>query len=220
MPRLALAPFLLLMLPIAPAGASAQESARTVSWSVDSPARPCVRALVAGDLDFIGRVEGAVMNGRARAERFLFGEVVDGSLRRAVIVHFEGMVDASGTFDYPRFRMDTLAGAEYLHQVWPIPAFDLFTTEPFASLLLAHDIDVEADWLVNRWARVVDAERRNEILLFYLEPSSAFTVPIATMREDWQPQGIAGSSHGALEAAFIERARAALRLERRACGAG
>ena len=205
---------LLFSLGLLPAAASAQ---RSVAWSVDSESLPCIRVLVDPGLEYLGRAEGAVMDGRARAERFLFGTVEDGRLTRAAIAHFEGMV-GDGTFDYPRFRMDTIAGDEYLHQVWPIPEFALFASAPLDSVLAARGIRADADWLVNRWARVVDAERQHEILLFYLEPAATLGVSVAALREDWQPQGIAGASHAALEAAFIGRARRAIRPVAGPCG--
>ncbi len=196
------------------AGATTAQSARYHAHLVASDADPCVRVHLDPAFTFLGRVEGAVMNGTGHAERFVFGDVVQGELRRAAIVHFEHFLpDNARTFEYPRFRMDTLAGVEYLHQIWPQPQNQIFATAPLDSLLKAHGILAQPDWLLNRWARVVSADRKHELLLFYLESGATLGADISKLAAQWQPQGIAQPMYQQLEAEFIKRARAAVHVE-------
>ena len=209
-------PGLVALLLILPSAAAAQ---RTVHHLVESAAQPCIRVAIDPELRYLGRVEGPVMGGRARAERFVFGVLEGGALGRTVIVHFEAMMpDSAGAFNYPRFRLDTIAGEEYLRQVWPAPGFELFRTGPIADLLRAHDILAESDWIMHRWARGLGEDKRSEMLLFYLEPVSAVGSTVAELATDWEPRGIAGPSHAALETAVMERSRGAIHIEPAPCG--
>ena len=211
-----IAPMYVALLVMLPAAAAAQ---RTVHHVVESNARPCMRVAVDPELTYLGRVEGPVMGGRARAERFVFGALQAGALGRTVIVHFEAMEpDSAGAFTYPGFRLDTIAGEEYLQQVWPAPQLPLFATEPIAGLLRDRGISAEPDWILHRWARGLGEDKRSEVLLFYLEPVSTLGTTAEELGADWDPRGIAGPTHVALEAALMQRARDAIHVEPASCG--
>ena len=157
---------------------------------VRSSTLPAIAVRVDPALPYLGRVEFEV-NGRARAEQFYFGEITGGKLARTVIVHFEHFLESNDlTFNYPAFRMIAVGKHDYLHQSWPIAGLGLFENASVAELLKARGVQIDPDWLVNRYARVVDAARKHELLLFYLEPGTSATVPFKMLEAEAHPSGV------------------------------
>ena len=157
---------------------------RRVVQAVESDSLPRIRVEVDPAFGYLGRVDLDVA-GAATAEQHLFAEVTAGVLGRMVIVHFERWNPGSAnSFEYPRLRMDTLGGEEYLHQLWPLPAFDLFKRPELVAFLTAKGLRAGDDWLMSRWVRAVDPAKKHEIILFYLEPGDASPVPVRDLVRD------------------------------------
>jgi hypothetical protein len=166
-----------------PAPAPPAPQRRCVEHVVTSTDLPKIAVRVDEALDFLGRVEGDAMGGRARTEQFFFAEARDGRVRRMVIVHFEGAVPGADLhFRYPRLRMETLGGEEYLHQSFPEEDWDLFASPKVAELFTSRKIELPRRWLVDRYVRAVDAELRHEVILFYLEPAGDLPAPVDDLR--------------------------------------
>lgn len=206
----------LVLSPVAQAVAETPPS-RAVVQTVTSSALPRLTVSVDPSLPYIGRGEGIAMEETARYERFLFGEVKDGKLVRAAIVHFEEMIPGKngGAFNYPRFRMASLGGEEYLHQIWPMPTNEVLDGEDLRALLSARGIKVEGPWLVGRYARGVGADKQHEILIFYMESEAALGSPVEPLIPLWTTpmgQGIAGPKAKAVESGFIERQKKAVTI--------
>ena len=93
-------PFALLALTVAPL-----EAQRRIEQAIHSDTLPRVSVTVDPVLGYLGQLELDV-GGRAKAEQHLFGELREGRLARAVIVHFEHFLPANThTFEYPRLRI-------------------------------------------------------------------------------------------------------------------
>lgn len=185
-----LATFILpaLLLAVPPQTPDAPRGRRLVQY-VQSDALPLASIGVDASLPFIGRVEFDV-RGRARAEQFFFSEVRNGRLGRTAIVHFEYFLpDNDATFGYPDFRLVQLAGQAFLHQTWPTADYGIFRQAEVKAMLDAHGLTAEADWITNRYARVMD-DPKHELLLFYLEPASGFSTPMADMTAEAHPSGV------------------------------
>ena len=155
-----------------PAVAQTATAGRSVHHLLESPALPRVEVRVAGDLAYLGVVRYEVGSG-AGVEAFVFADTAGGKLRRAFIAHFEGYPPASDrTFAYPRLEMTRLGADEYLHQTWAIRQFGLFEIPAVKEFLRERRLAAEPSWVVDRYVRVVDAARRNEVIFFYLESAS------------------------------------------------
>ena len=158
-----------------PAGTAVSQDARPsrqVHHVLESPALPRVRVQVAPDLAYLGAVRYEVPTG-ARVEAFIFGDTADGRLRRAFVAHFEGYpagVDRS--FNYPRLEMARLGADEYLHQTWALKQFGLFEIPAIREFLAERGIAAGPGWVMDRYVRTVDPERRHEMIFFYLESSA------------------------------------------------
>ena len=196
-------PVILLHLTIVPL-----EAQRRVEQVIHSDTLPRVSVTVNPALGYLGRLELDV-GGRAKAEQHLFGELREGRLARAVIVHFEHFLPANThTFEYPRLRMTQLGRHEFLHQTWPIPDWGLFRRPEMASFLEQRGIEAEPDWIVSRYVRVVSDDRKHEFIIFYLEAGASLAVPVAELL----PDGRARGEWAAIEHGLIERAAAAFEV--------
>ena len=163
---------------------------RRVEQTVRSAALPRVAVRVDPALPYLGRVEFDV-NGRARVEQFLFAEITDGTLGRTLVVHFEHFLPSNDfTFEYPALRMVTIGKHDYLHQTWAMEGLGLLQRPAVSELLTTRGVRVEADWFLNRFARVVDAAKKHELLIFYLEPARSAPVPFATLAAAAHPSGV------------------------------
>lgn len=181
---------------------------RRVEQTIRSDTLPRVSVTVDPTLGYLGRLDLDV-GGRARAEQHLFGEIIEGRLGRALIVHFEHFLPANDhTFDYPRLRMTRLGTHEYLHQTWPLPDWDLFRLPEMRRFLEQRGIAAGTDWIVSRYVRVVSDDRKHEFIIFYLEPGRGLPMPVADLR----PEGRARDQWPGIERGLIERAEAAFEV--------
>lgn len=184
------------------------EAQRRVEQTIHSDTLPRVAVTVDPALGYLGRLELDV-GGRARAEQQVFGELRDGRLARAVIVHFEHFLPGNDhTFEYPRLRMTRLGRHEFLHQTWPLPDWELFRFPEMVSFLDQRGIEAGTDWIVSRYVRVVSDDRKHEFIIFYLEAGASLRVAVADLR----PEGRARSEWPAIEQGLIARAAAAFEV--------
>ena len=157
------------------AGAAEAQDARAgrqVHSVLESPALPRVRVRVAPDLAYLGAVHYEVPTG-ALVEAFVFGDTADGRLRRAFVAHFEGYpAGVDHSFDYPRLEMARLGADEYLHQTWALRQFGLFEIPAIREFLAGRGIAAGPSWVMDRYVRTVDPDRKHEVIFFYLESSA------------------------------------------------
>jgi hypothetical protein len=137
-----------------------------------SESLPEISIHISPDLTYFGQLSIKVGD-VAEAEEHVFAKTVHGKLRRVFIAHFEHFLPGNDHFfDYPHLRMANLGGQEYLHQTWALADFELFELPEMREFLKSHKIAAEANWLVDRYVRVVDEGRKHEVILFYLEAAS------------------------------------------------
>ena len=118
------------------------------------------------------------MEGKAKVEQFIFGQVKQGKLGKTMIVHFEHFLPTNDlTFIYPRLHMATLGKHEFLNQTWAIKDYGLFKRDKVKEFLAKNGLQAEPDWLVNRYVRAVDENKKHELIFFYMEPASSVSIP-------------------------------------------
>jgi hypothetical protein len=155
---------------------------------VSSEQLPNIQIEVDTALTYIGNVSFDV-DTIARAEEYIFSEIHNGKMGRTLIVHFEVFhPDNDLKFNYPRFRMKKLGNHEYLHQIFYVPNFELFQTNELVNLFKDRALLYEADWMMNRYVRAVDLAKKNELILFYLEPASSFSIQIRDEADKSDPR--------------------------------
>jgi len=193
-------------------GLSFAPTQRSVSGQVvTSTSLPEVTITVSPDLRYVGDLSYKVGD-VADADEQVYGAATNGNLVRAFVAHFEHFLPTNDrVFEYPRLTMVSLAGHEYLHQTWAIRQFDFFTEPAMLAFLRQHGLKAEQSWLVDRYVRAVDPQKKNEIILFYLEAASINPTDIhygGAPVEPPPPPTPAGSAGEA----FVRRARAAFQV--------
>jgi hypothetical protein len=160
-----------------------QSPTRSVEWVLRSDESPKITLALNPAFTFLGVIRGSAMGGQAEFEQYLFTEIRDGRMARTFIAHFEHVIPGRDfAFNYPRHQMVNLGGHEYLHQSWPTENWDLFESADVRKLLAAHSLEVPKRWLVDRFVRVVDEQKKSELILFYLEPAGALPASIPDLQ--------------------------------------
>lgn len=186
---------------------------RSVAQTVRSSALPRITVEIDPSFVYLGRGAARAMEDSAEFERFVFGEVREGRLVRAAIVHFERFLPGrEGAFNYPSFRMVRLGGEEYLHQIFPIADGDFWQRPDLAALLSTRGITAGNSWLMGRYVRAVGPDRRHEVIVSYLEAEDLVGRNMAELEPLMPPNNVAHPAAQDLERAFIERQNRAVRI--------
>lgn len=166
----------------------AQNQKRTFTQTISSEQLPDIKIEVDPALTFVGSVSFDV-DTIGRAEEFIFSEIHNGKMGRTLIVHFEYFLPENDLkFNYPRFRMKTLGTHEYLHQIFYVKHFELFQTAELVDLFKDKGLLYDPDWMMNRYVRAVDTPKKNELILFYLEPANSFSSQVKDEAEKLDPR--------------------------------
>ena len=112
----------------------------------------------------------------AQGERHVFAEASNGVVRRLLVLQFEGILPES-TEEY-RYRITkpiVLGGIPYRHSVHLYRVSDSIREAPDSELALTVEflkergLTLPDEQAMDRYARVIGADRRHELLIFYHE---------------------------------------------------
>jgi hypothetical protein len=159
-----------------------------------STALPEMRLPLPKSFKAIGR-NSFILYEIARVDRHHFVDpAADGAVRRAVILHFESFLPGTHqTFNYkipgpderlgPNYQFSPekvpLGGHDYIHNTWFFDAAANIQENPegelvrTAQLFKQHGLELPGALQMSRYVRVVGADRKSELILFYLEPLDA-----------------------------------------------
>jgi hypothetical protein len=160
-----------------------QTDARSVNGlELSSPQAPPIRLTVQPGFRYLGRVEFS-LGSVARGERFVFADAKDSLLRRMVIVQFEGMIPSNPDI----YHYDLRAGREmgslrFVQNTFAFPGTQQMVETPeneadhTNNFLLSQGFRIPAVWLVNRYVTIATADRKNEMIVFYMEGSDSVSL--------------------------------------------
>jgi hypothetical protein len=140
-------------------------------------------------LTYVGQTE-FTLRGVAEVDRHhLVDADSTGRIKRLVVLHFEGWLNEQ-TYNYripqelrgadAQFSSELvrLGEHDYIHNTWFFDAQRNVAENPEAELARTRKLleergyDFPAEIMMSRFVRVVDAERKHEFILFYIEPLS------------------------------------------------
>lgn len=179
----------------------------------DQRPRACIR--VAGRLRYVGRHPFAI--GKiAEGDRFVFAEGTGRVLRRLFIAQFEAMLP--GSKETYRYRVDdlSLGGIGFKHGVFAFDNRAAAAENPSgeaaltAKFLERRGFAVPDEWLADRYATVGDSTRKNEMILFVMEPLAASGIRLSELPDPESPPAV-------LAEPMVERSRRAFEIV--PCGA-
>jgi phytoene/squalene synthetase len=188
---------------------------RTVDGRVlRSTMDPVLRIEVDAALTYIGSLEIPIRDA-ARAERYVFVDAASGTLRRLFVAQFESFnADAPGTYELTISRPAMLDKSTYQLDTGFYSFREASASKPGAEadqtrkMLASRGFGLDDDLLVARFSRTTDVARRSEVILFYWESLKA----LGYNRGDLQQGGRAAGQREAVMKAFIDRARAAIKV--------
>jgi hypothetical protein len=175
-----------------------------------SAADPALELPVPEGFEYLGRLEFP-LDDVAWVDLHLFADHQEGRIRRLVLLQFEGFVDtAEGSYRFAIPAGDGIAGSNYrfsperidlgghgwVHNTW---AFDLRAgardepgreSDRILRLLETRGLEVVAGWIMSRFVREVGPERRDELILFYLEPLDARGRSLAELPDGGPPSAL------------------------------
>jgi len=139
---------------------------------------------------YIGNVEFEI-KAIAHVDRHVFVDAQKQRVKRMIILQFEGFLDNNyKTYSNLPHHPINLGGETFGHDNYFFSIAVDITTYPGAEtdhtlrLLQDQGYRVEDEQMTSRFARVVDTERRHELLIFYHENVSATGLALATIAKD------------------------------------
>ena len=200
----------------APSSASVPKARGMRGGIFVSDALPPLRLTTGPGLAYVGshpfRI-GAIAEG----ERHVFAEAAGGRVRRLLVLQFESILPAS-TEEY-RYRITnpvTLGGVPYRHSVHFYRTSDSIRESPDGELALTveflrrHGLTLPDEQAMDRYARVIGADRRHELLIFYHESLEDWGKGrVADLAVDGTPRPEAAD----LVRAFVERSSKSFTIE-------
>jgi hypothetical protein len=136
---------------------------------------PALRIRVDPSLSYLG-ASPLEIKGLALAERHYFVDADGGRVRRMLVVQFEGFLPSNE--EVYRYRLPDpvqLGGETYGSWVFGYSVPEAVAEDPVAEVadtvrvLSEHGLTLEDEQLVARFARIVGADARHEVLVFYQE---------------------------------------------------
>jgi hypothetical protein len=152
------------------------ESRPVVDNVLTSRADPPVRVRVDRSLTYLGSLRFA-LKGVACVERHVFAASENGRIRREFIFQFEGFLDDNAEiYRWTVRNPHRLGDQDYHFNTWFFDSAKLIAKEPDTesamtqAFLKSKGLALDAELMMARFARVVGADKRHELILFYIEP--------------------------------------------------
>lgn len=154
----------------------------------------------------------------AAGERFVFVDAREnGLVERLFIVQFEGFLDNNEeTYNYNFAAAEQLGENRYRHNTWFYNSRDQAEKNPKGegartrAFLSEQDFQVADEYMMSRFVGLASEDRRNEIIIYYVEmmrSSTGYTL------EQWESESVE-LGRAAIEEEFVARSRKSFEIVR------
>jgi uncharacterized protein (TIGR02246 family) len=176
---------------------------------------PSIKIDVAEQLRHVG-ILNFPLKGVAQVERYIYARADEnGRVQRLLIMQFEGILPGvKGGYSFQVENATRLGDHDYQTNVGFFNFAQTIAANPGAeaehtkAFLDRKGLKVEDDYLVARYARVVDTEKRHELILFYLEDLR----DLGLTRAELEPGGRRESEAAKVFNGFAARARQSFKV--------
>ena len=187
---------------------------------------PAARIELSNDFRYIGRFDFEIPD-FATGERYVFADTINGSgepdetapgglVSRLFIAHFEEIpAETDNIFRYSFDDAMEIAGFKFRQNPYAYSTAASIADNPSgeaaktAELLRRAGLELEDELVMSRYVMVPDAERKHEMILFYIETVSASGL---TLDELYGPNGEDSAALGELDAHLQLRAMQAFTI--------
>lgn len=144
-----------------------------------STALPEIRVRVNTAFKYLGKITFKIRD-VAQGERYIFAETKGTAITRLFIAQFESFLpDNALTYNYNFQNALMLSGHRFKHNTFAFSNREAQAENPqgeaalTAAFLREKGFTFEDEWMMSRYVNVPDAERRHELILFYIEAVSS-----------------------------------------------
>ncbi len=163
---------LAILVPVAAVG----QVRRVEKGTLSSSELPRITVTVDKAFTYVGRFD-FILKGIAKGERFIFVDAGRGkTVNRLFIAQFEGFLpDQPHTYNYSFANAELMAGYKFRQNTYAYSNAEAARSNPDAEAALTskflreRGFKLEDELMMSRFLTVPDAERKNELILFYLE---------------------------------------------------
>ncbi len=204
-------------------GCESRDGRTVVGNTLDSPSLPDVAVRVDTSFVFAGSFDIEILANSdewpdslvgspiAAGERFVFVDVGgDGEVKRLFIVQFEGFLDNNDqTYNYSFANADTIGENVYRHNTWFYNSREQATRNPAGEgaktrrFLADREYAVEDEFMMSRFVGLASEDRRNEIIIYYIEMLRSSTTFTLAEWESTETDGLRDDIVGR----FVDRSR-------------
>ena len=172
-------------------GASNSQTRTVEKQTLISTELPKIAITVDPAFKYIGKFD-FVLKEIAKGERYVFVDADRGKkIKRLFIAQFEGFIPGnSHTYNYRFDNAELMAGHKFRQNTFAYSNLESERDAPAAEAALTakflrdRGYKLEDELMMSRFLTVPDAERRNELILFYLENASTTGKNIADFYAD------------------------------------
>jgi hypothetical protein len=175
---------------------------------------PPIRIQVDPAFHYLGKLQFTLYN-VAQVEVFVFVVADRQHATRVLLFDFEGYLeDNTYTYEYPTTATVNLGGQEYLADAWLLTDELLAQQRPDSDVIQIFTFIQQQGYtlpntaMVQRFVRLVDAAKRNELLVFYIEALASLGVSEA----ERSAEELAPAQRERITQAVGERAIASFRV--------
>ena len=159
--------------------------------TIVSPSSPRARIRITSNMIYLGDLQ-YLLHQKNRVQEFFFIDVNGiGHVTRMLLVHFEGFLEGKeGAYDYPVNKIVHLNGQEFLYDTLFINIQQYIAEHPETAIARAADYirqrayTLAGEVVFQRFLRLVDAEKRNELIIAYMESSEKAGVTAKDIETD------------------------------------
>jgi hypothetical protein len=151
---------------------------------------PPIRIQVDPAFHYLGRLH-FILYDVARVEVFVFVVGERHHATRVLLIDLEGYLeDNTYTYDYPTSASVNLGGQDYIADAWLLTDELLAQQRPDSDLIQIFAFIQQQGYtlpnvaMIQRFARLVDAAERNELLVFYMQDVATLGVTEADLNSD------------------------------------
>ncbi|HMQ47653.1 MAG TPA: hypothetical protein PKA00_09565 [Saprospiraceae bacterium] len=187
-----------------------------------SDSLPAVQIKVADEFHFVGNFDFEIIansdeyadsiQGKpiAKGERFVFASAADKVVDKLFIVQFEGFLpEYDFTYNYNFDKAEFIGSKKYRHNTWFYNNKELAQENPgnegakTTAFLEEKGYKLEDEFMMSRFVGLASEDRKNEIIIFYIEMLKHTTGYSLQEFENTLPKEKAN----AIEQSFIERSK-------------
>jgi hypothetical protein len=161
-----------------------------------SSVSPAVRIQINKEFHYVGRFPFRIQD-MAAGYRYVFIDGDHNHVRRLFIIQFEGILpESTEIYRYSFDNAILMEGIPFRHNTFAFSVRQNIRENPHAEVAVTKDFldrkdyKITDEWMVSRFLTLGDESRKNEMILFYMEPVASSGYHLSHFYQDDSPTEI------------------------------